>query len=122
PGSNIAPGGDDIAPGSNVHGDDVVNSDVVTSGVSEKIRLDNVRADTASLTTVDEETLGRVQQALSTSGVFALRELTVNWVEDKLCLSGTVGSFYHKQLAQETVRAVAGAVEVVNSVRVSSVR
>ena len=76
----------------------------MSSETSGKVGLDGVPLDTASLKAVDQEILGRVQQALAASGVFALRELTVECVDDKLCLSGTVGSFYHKQLAQETVR------------------
>jgi hypothetical protein len=35
-----------------------------------------------------------------------------------ICLSGRVATFYHKQLAQEVVRAVADGVQVVNSVDV----
>jgi hypothetical protein len=60
----------------------------------------------------------RAQSALSNSTVYALRELTVEPVDDGLLISGSVCSFYHKQLAQETVRAVAPAVDVINSVRV----
>jgi osmotically-inducible protein OsmY len=59
------------------------------------------------------------QQALASSGIYALRELTVEPHDNGLLISGAVSSFYLKQLAQEVVRAVAGAVEVVNSVRVS---
>ena len=53
--------------------------------------------------------VGRVQSALAASGVSSLRDLTVELVDEKLCLSGVVGSFYHKQLAQETVRTVNGS-------------
>jgi hypothetical protein len=59
------------------------------------------------------------QHALASSGVYALRELTVQPHNDGLLISGAVSSFYLKQLAQEVVRAVAGSVELVNSVRVS---
>jgi osmotically-inducible protein OsmY len=69
-----------------------------------------------------DDLLGRVQKALAASGVFALRDLTVEQVDGVVFLSGVVGSFYHKQMAQETVRVVTGVVEVVNSVRVLSVR
>lgn len=58
------------------------------------------------------------QQALASSGVYALRELTVEPHNDGLLISGAVPSFYLKQLAQEVVLAVAGTVELVNSVRV----
>ena len=58
------------------------------------------------------------QQALASSGVNALRELTVEPHNDGLLISGAVPSFYLKQLAQEIVLAVAGTAELVNSVRV----
>lgn len=58
------------------------------------------------------------QQALASSGVYALRELTVEPHNDGLLISGAVPTFYLKQLAQELVRAVAGSIELVNSVRV----
>lgn len=58
------------------------------------------------------------QHALASSGVYALRELTVEPHNDGLLISGAVPSFYLKQLAQEVVLAVAGTVELVNSVRV----
>ena len=60
----------------------------------------------------------RVRQALADSPVFALRELTVENQNDSIIISGTVGSFYHKQLAQEVVRAVARGLPVVNSIEV----
>ena len=60
----------------------------------------------------------RAQSALTSSPVYPLRELTVESRNDALLITGSVGSFYHKQLAQEAVRAVVGAVEVVNSVQV----
>jgi hypothetical protein len=60
----------------------------------------------------------RAQKALSASPVFALRELRVNHANNQLLISGLVASFYHKQLAQEVVRAVAEDVEVVNSINV----
>ena len=85
----------------------------------------------------------RAQSALASSSVPSLRELTVemvdsdswvsdSWVSDSkgsdskgsrmggaaLLISGSVSGYYHKQLAQELVRAVAGAIDLVNSVRV----
>ena len=59
------------------------------------------------------------QHALATSGVYALRELTVEPHNEGLLITGAVSSFYLKQLAQEVVLAAAGAVELVNSVRVT---
>lgn len=60
----------------------------------------------------------RAQDALSASAVFALRELRVEQNGDRLVISGPVSSFYHKQLAQEVVLAIAEGVEVVNSISV----
>jgi hypothetical protein len=59
------------------------------------------------------------QHALASSGVYALRELTVEPHKEGLLITGAVSSFYLKQLAQEVVLAAAGAVELVNSVRVT---
>jgi hypothetical protein len=56
------------------------------------------------------------QSALSGSPIFALRDLVVEQSEGTLLIRGSVTSFYHKQLAQEVVRAVANGVEVVNSI------
>ncbi|GAA5510797.1 BON domain-containing protein [Novipirellula caenicola] len=56
---------------------------------------------------------------LAKSSVTELRQLRVDESGSELKLSGLVRSFYHKQLAQETVRGVAGALRVNNAVRVS---
>jgi hypothetical protein len=66
-------------------------------------------------TTIEVE---RARAALADCPIYALRELTVEPLEDAIQISGSVSSFYHKQLAQEFVRAVADTAEVVNSVRV----
>ena len=58
--------------------------------------------------------------ALSSSPIYALRELQVEKYDDSLLISGHVDSFYHKQLAQEVVRAVAKDVRVVNSIDVET--
>ncbi|MES1213845.1 MAG: BON domain-containing protein [Singulisphaera sp.] len=56
------------------------------------------------------------QSALADSTIFDLRDVIVEEGEDALVLRGRVSSFYHKQMAQEIVRAVAGReVDVVNS-------
>ena len=65
----------------------------------------------------------RAQIALASSPIFELRELRVDQEEAALLISGCVSSFYHKQLAQEVVRAVCKEcsgldIEVVNSIRV----
>jgi osmotically-inducible protein OsmY len=60
----------------------------------------------------------RAQAALQTSSIVALREVRVQESEGALRLSGRVSSFYHKQLAQEVVLAVASGMEVVNQIDV----
>lgn len=55
---------------------------------------------------------------LAKSSVRELRQLRVDEDENILQLSGSVSSFYHKQLAQETVRPVAAGMQVVNRVHV----
>ena len=59
------------------------------------------------------------QTALSDSPIFDMRMLTVEVADDMLVLSGSVSSFYHKQMAQELVRTIVGRdVEVINSIAV----
>ena len=62
----------------------------------------------------------RAQMALRNSPVCELRDLRVDLREGALVISGTVSSFYHKQLAQEVVRAVCKdcEVELTNTIRV----
>ncbi len=60
----------------------------------------------------------RAQDALAASPLYALRDCRVEHDGDALLISGQVSSFYHKQLAQEVVRAVAGKIEVINSIQV----
>lgn len=56
---------------------------------------------------------------LAQSSVAELRRLRVDGGENELKLSGRVRSFYHKQLAQEAVRPVAGGRLVINQVNVA---
>ncbi len=60
----------------------------------------------------------RAQTALANSPIYDLRSLQVDHRGDTLLISGSVSSFYHKQLAQEVVRSVCKGIEVVNSIRV----
>lgn len=62
----------------------------------------------------------RAQSALTSSPFYSLRELTVESRDDAILIYGSVTSFYHKQLAQEAVCAVAGKLKVVNSVHVEA--
>ena len=66
-----------------------------------------------------------VEQAaavLAKSSIRELRHLRVDGSANTLQLSGEVRSFYHKQLAQETVRSVAAGMQVVNRVHVCPTR
>lgn len=58
------------------------------------------------------------QTALASSPIFELRDLRVEQHDQVLLLLGSVSSFYHKQLAQEIVRAVCEGLEVTNSISV----
>jgi len=65
------------------------------------------------------ELLPLAQSALSESPIFDLRDLLVEEGDEGLVLRGSVASFYHKQMAQELVRAVVGRdIDVVNSIDV----
>jgi hypothetical protein len=70
---------------------------------------------------VPEAALGpveRAKKALRASPVCALRDLVVSLSGGELRILGSVRSFYHKQLAQETVRAVVAGLRLVNAVTV----
>jgi hypothetical protein len=66
----------------------------------------------------DADYASRANSELGHSPVFALRDLSVEQSGERLVIQGRVSSFYHKQLAQEVVRAVSGGLCVVNSVEV----
>lgn len=59
-----------------------------------------------------------VRTALATSSIFDLRRLFVVETDDGLTLRGSVSSYYHKQLAQETALAVAD-MPLVNDIAVA---
>ncbi len=67
--------------------------------------------------TVDVITQARA--VLAASPIQALRELRVEQAGTSLILSGRVGSFYHKQLAQEVVRLIARDMRIVNTIDVN---
>ena len=56
--------------------------------------------------------------ALQQSPISALHRLEVTASDDRIILTGKVGSFYYKQLAQEAVVPLAGHREIVNNIRV----
>ena len=65
------------------------------------------------------EVITQARTALAESPIHALRELRVEPDGKALILSGHVDSFYHKQLAQEVVRLIAGDMHVINAVNVT---
>ena len=60
----------------------------------------------------------RAQSALADSPIYELRDLQVERQDGVLVISGSVSSFYHKQLAQEVVRSVCDGIDVINSILV----
>lgn len=66
------------------------------------------------------DTAIRLGRALAESPVYELRDVRAAIENGKVVLSGTVSSFYHKQLAQEAVRAIAGPgeYEIINRISV----
>ncbi len=62
----------------------------------------------------------RAQAALANSPFYELHDLHVENRDGSLTISGTVTSFYHKQLAQEVVRSVCKDISVINSIHVVS--
>ena len=67
-----------------------------------------------------EETELEARALLQNSPIGELRELQIECNAEHLLISGRVCCFYHKQLAQEAVRSVAGGLRVVNEVAVTS--
>lgn len=66
----------------------------------------------------DGEVAKTAEGRIQASPYVALRSITVEFHEGVLVLRGQVTSFYHKQLAQETVRSVDGVGAIVNVVEV----
>jgi hypothetical protein len=61
----------------------------------------------------------RATQALKQSSHPALRHLRVQETEETIIISGRVSSYYLKQLAQETIMPMRGALMLVNQVLVA---
>ena len=55
---------------------------------------------------------------LKESGCHELRTITCHYHEGMVFLRGRVNSYYLKQLAQETIRNVAGVEQIVNEIEV----
>ncbi len=62
----------------------------------------------------------RAQRALAESPISELRQLQIEQHDSVLVLRGVVSRFYHKQVAQEVVRAICAQVELdlVNAIEV----
>jgi len=58
--------------------------------------------------------------ALSRHPFVAGRNLRIDLDQEDMVLSGVVGSYYHKQLAQESVREIAGTKRIRNDIEVIS--
>ena len=63
--------------------------------------------------------LDRARKALVSSPISTLRRLRVDVLDDAVVISGRVGSFYEKQMAQEAIRAACSDVQVNNTIDVS---
>lgn len=73
-----------------------------------------------AITQSKEKITSAANAVLARSAVTELRHLRVDENATELQLYGKVRSFYHKQLAQEAVREVAGELQVVNHVDVTT--
>ena len=69
--------------------------------------------------TKSQDVSRQASDVLANSSIRELRQLRVDENGDALELSGNVRSYYHKQMAQETVRTVACGRQVINRVEVS---
>jgi osmotically-inducible protein OsmY len=62
--------------------------------------------------------IDQIQGALSRSPYISPRELRIEAEEGVVRLEGAVKSFFHKQMAQETIRRVDGVERIVNCLQV----
>lgn len=74
--------------------------------------------DTASLDEATRDDLTLARTALTESSIYVLRKLQIDRDGDALIMRGRVDSYYHKQLAQELVKAAVDGVEVINALSV----
>lgn len=61
-----------------------------------------------------------VQCTLARSSYFSGRDLRVEVDRDEVVLMGVVGTYYQKQMAQETIRVIDGVATVHNELEVIS--
>ena len=69
--------------------------------------------------TKTQDIQSRASEALAKSAVRELRSLQVEEDDQTVELSGQVRSYYHKQLAQETIRGHAGTRQLITRVEVA---
>jgi len=67
---------------------------------------------------VESEILQSAHERLHASSIYELKKVRCELHEGTLFLCGTVSSFYHKQLAQEAVKALAATTRIVNQLDV----
>jgi osmotically-inducible protein OsmY len=87
---------------------------MIDSATNGAAALNTAATDTTASGTAES----RAQVALAKSPIHALHELQVEEHDGDLLISGSVDSFYHKQLAQEAIRSVANGSNIVNSISV----
>jgi osmotically-inducible protein OsmY len=64
---------------------------------------------------------GVVESALARSLYFSGKNLRFEVHEDGVVLRGTVRSYYHKQLAQESLKSISGVARIHNEIEVVSI-
>jgi hypothetical protein len=62
--------------------------------------------------------LAEVLETIQKSTHPELRRLQLEEVDDRIIITGRVTSFYFKQLAQESIRAIAAGRQIINQVEV----
>lgn len=68
-----------------------------------------------------QDVLGQAKKMLDDSPFQELRALKVDHVGEQVRLQGQVGSFFLKQLAQETIRSATRGIEMINDISVEPV-
>ncbi len=69
-----------------------------------------------SATACDDQLLHRLNRAFVASGQPGIQRIHVSVHEGLVALRGTVGTYYQKQLAQETARRVHGVEALTNEI------
>lgn len=67
---------------------------------------------------VDAQLVDRAQAALDGSPHLARKRLRLEASQGRIILDGVVGSYYQKQMAQETLRKIDGVEEIDNRLEV----